>query len=149
MVYELYCIALMNPQPTLEQFARLDEKTAGAINNLGNKMEAWTKSFDAHVDEDRQLRRDFTDQQRQIDRMVVSLEAINKQLGEYLFGFSSTVQENKKSVEVLRADVEVLKNDKAFRDLDSNRKELNVKRLISAVGALSAVVGVVAGHFWK
>lgn len=146
---ELYDIAPKNMQPTSEQFARLDEKTAGAIKNLGDKMEAWAKSFDAHVEEDRQLRREFSEQQRQFDRMTDSLNAISKQLGEMITGFSSTVKQSTAEVAVLRADVESLKSDKAFRDLNSNRKEAAVKRWISAVGAFSAVIGIIAGHFWK
>lgn len=139
----------MNTQPTLEQFARLDEKTAGAIKNLGEKMEAWAKSFDSHVEEDRQLRREFIDQQRQIDRMVASLEAISKQLGQIALGFSSNVSESTAAMAILRSDVEILKSDREFRTRDNQRKEASVKRWIGVIGALSSVVGVAAGHFWK
>ncbi len=150
MTLELYDPSHIFMNPTIDaQFARLDEKTAGAITNLGNQMEAWVKSFDAHVEEDRQLRREFTEQQRQFDRMTASLEAISKQLADIAFGLSTTVKESTSAMAVLRAEVEILKSDKAFRDRDSNRKELKVKQLVGVVGALSSAVGVVAGHFWK
>ena len=136
-------------QPTSEQFARLDEKTAGAIKNLGEKMEAWAKSFDAHVEEDRQLRREFAEQQRQFDRMTDCLNGINSKLSEMITGFSTSVKQNASEVAVLRSDVESLKNERAFRERESQRKDTNVKRWVAVVGAVSSVIGVIFGHFWK
>jgi len=133
----------------LEQFARLDEKTAAEIRNLGEKMEAWAKSFDAHVEEDRKLSREFTDQQRQFDRMVDTLNAISKQLAEISLGFSRTAQDNISAMSVLRADVETLKKEREFRERENNRQDTSIKRWLGAVGALSSVAGAVAGHFWK
>ena len=139
----------LSTQPTLEQFARLDEKTAGELKHLGQKLDAWAAMFDRHVQEDMQLRRDFIEHQRQFDRMVETLNAINKQLAEVAFGFSNAAKESAAAIAVLRSDVEQLKSERAFRDREANRKDANVKRWVGVVGALSSVVGVAAGHFWK
>ena len=138
-----------NTTPTLEQFARLDEKTAGEIKSLGERMESWARAFELHVAEDRNLRKEFIDQQRQFDRMVDTLNAINKQLGEISIGFSRTVQETTSAMTILRTDVETLKSEREFRERESRRKETTMKRWVVALGAASSLVGAAADHFWK